>query len=118
MVEVALPQRQQARGTVGGLMAGSITAARKRSAAAATVASCSSCLEPKWAKSPLLLIRSSAARRPIVSPPRPSTEARSTARSRIAARVCSPLPAPPGFLLVAVATASGYRKARTFVQIA
>src|SRR6186713_2431693 len=88
-----------------------MTRARKRSAAAATVASCSSCLEPKWAKRPLLLIRSSAARRPIVSPSRPSTDATSTARSRIDARVSEP------FWVTGV-TDVGYKKARTFVKSA
>ena len=51
----------------------------KISRAASIVASWSSSLEPKWANSPLLLMSSSVASRPIVSPPRPSTEARSTA---------------------------------------
>ena len=46
--------------------------------------------DPKWAKTPLLLIPRRVASRPIVSPPRPSTDARSAAARRIAARVRSP----------------------------
>lgn len=49
-------------------------------AASRTVASCSSCLEPKSAKTPLLLSWSSVARRPTDSASSPSTEAMSTVR--------------------------------------
>src|SRR4029077_13941499 len=94
---------------------GSITIRRKRAAGGATVPNCGSCLEPKWAKRPLLLIPRSLARRPIVSPSNPSTDARSTARSRIAARVRAPLDSFVPVVSVAPATPTGYKKARTFV---
>src|ERR1700733_11748343 len=55
------------------------------------VASWSSSLEPKWANSPLLLMASSVASRPMVRPSRPSTEARSAAVCRIAVLVRVPL---------------------------
>src|ERR1700722_9388934 len=54
------------------------------------VASCSSSLEPKWANSPLLLIASSVASRPMLRPSRPSTEARPAAVRRIVVRVLAP----------------------------
>ena len=67
----------------------------KRSRAASIVASCSSSFEPKCAKRPLFDIASSSASRPMVSPSRPSTEARSTARSRMRCRVRSPFMRKP-----------------------
>ena len=70
--------------------AGAITRCVKIAAAARTVETCSSSLEPKWANRPLLLIWSSEARRPIERPSRPSTEATFTAACRIARRVLSP----------------------------
>src|ERR1700728_3011035 len=54
------------------------------------VASCSSSLEPKWANSPLLLMASSVASRPMLRPSRPSTEATSAAVRRIVVRVLAP----------------------------
>ena len=67
-----------------------MTRCTKIAAAARTVAICSSSFEPKWANSPLLLISRWVARRPIVSPSSPSTEAMLTAAVRIARRVLSP----------------------------
>ncbi len=58
--------------------------------AASIVASWSSSLEPKWAKSPLLLIPTASASRPIESPSRPSIVASWAASRRIAARLRSP----------------------------
>ena len=55
--------------------------------AAESAASCSSSLVPKWPRTPALLMSRSVARRPIVRPSRPSSEARSTARARIASWV-------------------------------
>ena len=66
---------------------GPTTWSTKRRRAASIVASCSSSLEPKCANSPLLLMPSSVASRPIVRPSRPSTEARSAAAWRIDSRV-------------------------------
>ena len=63
---------------------------RTRAAAASIVANCSSSLEPKWANSPLLLMPTCSARRPIERPSRPSTVASCAAASRIAARLLSP----------------------------
>ena len=48
------------------------------------VASCSSSLEPKWAKRPLLLIPTASASRPMESPSMPSTVASCAALRRIA----------------------------------
>ena len=59
--------------------AATITRWVKIAAAARTVETCSSSLEPKCANRPLLLIFSSVARRPIESPSSPSTEATFTA---------------------------------------
>src|SRR6201984_2769143 len=53
-------------------------------------ASCRSSLEPKWANSPLLLMASSLASRPMLSPSSPSTEARSAAARTIVPRVWAP----------------------------
>src|ERR1700689_2372162 len=55
------------------------------------VASWSSSFEPKWANSPLLLMASSVASRPMLRPSRPSIEARSAAVCRIALLVLAPL---------------------------
>ena len=66
------------------------TASEKIARAARIVASCSSSFDPKCANSPLLLIESSWASRPIVTPSSPSTDARSTARRSTVRRVSSP----------------------------
>src|SRR6202162_5429781 len=63
--------------------AGVITSRAYRCLASSIVASWRSCLEPKWANSPLLLMASSVASRPMLRPFRPSTEARSAAVRRI-----------------------------------
>ena len=68
----------------GASRAGAITSSTNIAAAWSTVASCSSSFEPKWAKSPLLLIPVASARRPIDSGSRPSSVARDAATSRIA----------------------------------
>src|SRR5215208_915509 len=82
------PHRARSLGSPSALSrAGSTTALTNRLDASSIVASWSSSLEPKWPKRPLLLISRSLARRPIVNPSRPSIDARSTARSRMAARV-------------------------------
>src|ERR1700681_1097323 len=54
------------------------------------VASSRARLELKWANKPLLLIRSSSAKRPMVSAASPSRAAIFSARAKIAWRVCSP----------------------------
>src|SRR4051794_30398857 len=59
----------------------------KPSTAFSNVATCNSSLLPNSPWSPLLLISTSLARRPMVSPSRPSTDARLTAASRTSARV-------------------------------
>ena len=51
---------------------------------------CSSSREPKWAKTPDLLMPVTSARAPIESPSRPMCDARASAASRMAARVCWP----------------------------
>ena len=77
----------------------------KIAAAARTVETWSSSLEPKWAKSPLLLISISEASRPIERPSSPSTEATFTAAWRIARRVRSPLTRrPSGTTAIAAAS--------------
>src|SRR5215216_3570743 len=82
------PHRARSLGSPSALSrAGSTTALTNRLDASSIVASWSSSLEPKWPKRPLLLISRSLARRLIVNPSRPSIDARSTARSRMAARV-------------------------------
>src|SRR5262249_26411677 len=58
--------------------------------ASSTTAHCKSSLDPKCAKSPLLLIRSAEASFPIVSPSRPWIEAMLTAFRRMARRVLTP----------------------------
>src|ERR1700722_12897266 len=70
--------------------AGVITSRAYRCRASSMVASCSSSLEPKWANSPLLLMASSVASRPMLRPSRPSTEARPAAARRIVVRVRAP----------------------------
>src|SRR5947209_4038295 len=59
-------------------------------AASSTIASCSSSLEPKWAKSPLLLMPSSLASRWSDTYSRPSADASRAAWLRIAWRVRAP----------------------------
>src|SRR5262252_744661 len=49
-----------------------------------------SCLEPKWANRPLLLMPTASARRLIDSPSIPSTVARRAASRRIASRLRAP----------------------------
>src|SRR5580658_4624459 len=71
--------------------AGAITSRVYRCLASSIVDSCRSCLEPKWANSPLLLMASSVASRPMLRPSRPSIEARSAAVCRIAVLVLAPL---------------------------
>src|ERR1700740_475237 len=56
-----------------------------------STSSCKSSREPKWANTPDLLMFILSASKPIVRPSRPSRLARSSATSRIAARVNSPL---------------------------
>ena len=51
---------------------------------------CSSSREPKWAKTPDLLMPVTSARAPIESPSRPMCDASASAASRMAARVCWP----------------------------
>ncbi len=75
---------------VGAAAAGSITSSRKIAAAVSIVASWSSSLEPKCAKSPLLLMPTASARRAIERPARPSTVASCAASRRIALRLRSP----------------------------
>ena len=75
---------------VGAVSAGSSTSSLKIALAVSIVASCSSSLEPKCAKSPLLLIPTASARRPIESPLSPSTVASCAASRRIALRLRSP----------------------------
>src|SRR5438094_3862998 len=58
--------------------------------AASTVASCSSSLEPKCVYTPLLLMPTASASRPIESPSIPSTVARRAASPRIAPRLRTP----------------------------
>src|SRR2546430_5415432 len=64
----------------------------KSDSAASTVASCSSSLEPKCAKTPLLLMPTAWARRPIESRSIPSTVASRVASPRIAPRLRTPSP--------------------------
>src|SRR4051794_25967150 len=69
--------------------AGRQTAVVKRSTAAASTARCIASLSPKRPIRPLLLMSSSPARRPIVSPSSPSTEARATPASTAALRLAA-----------------------------
>ena len=82
--------RAPGRGRAAICSAGSMTVCTKIARAARIVASWSSSLVPKCAIRPLLLIASSVASRPMESPSRPSTEARSTARASTTRRVRSP----------------------------
>src|SRR5437588_2132827 len=65
---------------------GSYTVWRKMSAACSSVASWSSSLEPKRPTSPLLLMPSCSASRPIVRPSNPTTDATCTAAASVSAR--------------------------------
>ena len=87
----------------------------KIAAAARTVAICSSSLEPKCANSPLLLMSSSVARRPMVSPSSPSTDATFTAAVRIARRVRSPRTLRPSADVTRSASGTKENIARSFV---
>ena len=75
----------------GAPRAGAITSATNIAAAWSTVASWSSSFEPKWAKSPLLLMPVASASLAIESGSRPSWVASAAAVSRIACLVRSPL---------------------------
>ena len=74
----------------GAASAGATTSSAKIRPASWTVASCSSCLEPKCAYRPLLLMPIAAARFPIDSPSSPSTVASDAAARKIAPRVRCP----------------------------
>ena len=82
-----LDQQRAARTPSLRTIAGSITSSWNSPCAVSIVASCSSSFEPKWAKSPLLLIPTASARRPIESPLIPSTVASCAASCRIALRL-------------------------------
>jgi hypothetical protein len=74
----------------GGAAGAPTTCSANRALAVSIVASWSSCFEPKCAKSPLLLIPTASASRPIESPAMPSTVASCAASRRIAFRLRSP----------------------------
>src|SRR6266849_2886157 len=83
--------RPQSRGMpFGAPIAGTVTWSMKTCRAASIVANCRSSFEPKWAKSPLLLMPSCSASEPTVSRSKPWAEAMSTARARMASRGRSP----------------------------
>src|SRR5829696_9217899 len=103
--------------------AGRTTRCVKIAPAARTVEIWSSSLEPKWANSPLLLMLSSVASRPIDRPSRPSTDATLTAAWRIARRVLSPLTLRPSGTAGAVCSSDRsvrivtHKVARSFVFV-
>lgn len=76
MAEPPLAQARRRGIPFASAKAGRTTLSLNISPAISTVASCRSCLDPKCAKRPSLLIFNSLASRPIVSPSRPSKEVR------------------------------------------
>lgn len=87
----ALEEGTEAGLTAGRVRAGCTTFSLKCRAAARSTCTSNSSLERKCANRPLFERPSSAARPPIVTPPRPSRVASCSARSTIRSWVCSPL---------------------------
>src|SRR5471030_282487 len=75
----------------GSLTLGKNTSCSKRWLYSFSTSNCKSSRDPKWANTPDLLMFILSASNPMVRPSRPSWLARSSATSRIAARVSSPL---------------------------
>src|SRR6185437_527002 len=89
-VDLGNERCEEAAPGVRAAAAGATTSSSKSARAVSIVASWSSSFDPKWAKSPLLLMPTASASRAIESPSSPSTVASLAASRRIASRLRSP----------------------------